>query len=158
MEKLTWVLWQEREFLETLLYRLEVEEMVMSSGRTRWLANAARDVEDVTASLRQVEVMRAVAADEAAVAVGLDPDPSLSDLASAAEEPWRSILVDHRDAFVALTGEIGRVAATNRSLIAAGLRATHETLLGVSDPGATTYTAAGSVRRSAASAAVDWSL
>lgn len=159
MEKLTWVLWREREFLETLLYRLEVEELVMSTGRTRWLANAARDVDEVAASLREIEVLRSVAADETAAALGLDPNPSLTELIAVSEEPWRAILGEHRDAFMMLTDEIARVAATNRALIASGLRATHETLLSVDTGGATTYTAAGSVSHAAArSAVVDWSL
>ena len=38
VEKLSPVLWRERELLETLQYRLEVEQLVMASGRTRWLA------------------------------------------------------------------------------------------------------------------------
>ncbi len=66
MEKLTWVLWRERELLEGLLYRLETEALVMSSGRTRWLPAAARDVEDAARQVREIELLRAVAADEAA--------------------------------------------------------------------------------------------
>ena len=153
MEKLTWVLWRERELLETLLYRLELEELVMSTGRTRWLANTARDVDAAAAALRDVEVMRAVAADEAAEAAGLAPNSSLGDLIAAAPEPWRSILTDHRDTFLALTDEIARVAQTNRALIVAGLRATQDTLLGI-DQGSATYTAAGSVARGDARSAV----
>lgn len=144
MEKLTWVLWQERELLETLLYRLELEELVMSTGRTRWLANAARDVDDAAAALREMEVLRAVAADEAAESAGLAPNAGLGELIAAAPEPWAGILVDHRDSFLALTDEIARVAQANRALIVAGLRATQDTLLGI-DRSAATYTAAGSV-------------
>lgn len=153
MEKLTWVLWRERELLEALLYRLELEELVMSTGRTRWLANTARDVDDAAAALRDVEVMRAVAADEAAEAAGLAPNSSLADLIASAAEPWGSILAEHRDTFLALTDEIARVAQTNRALIVAGLRATQDTLLGI-DQGSATYTAAGSVARGDARSAV----
>jgi hypothetical protein len=158
VEKLTWVLWRERELLEALLYRLELEELVMSTGRTRWLANAARDVDEAAAAMRETEVLRAVAAGEAAEAAGLPPNSSLADLIAAADEPWRSILVDHRDAFMSLTDEIARVAQTNRALIVAGLRATQDTLLGV-DHQAATYTAAGAVDRGESrSAVVDRSL
>lgn len=146
VEKLTWVLWRERELLEALLYRLELEELVMSTGRTRWLANTASDVDAAAAALRDVEVMRAVAADEAAEAAGLAPNSSLGELIASAPEPWRSILTEHRDTFLALTDEIARVAQTNRALIVAGLRATQDTLLGI-DQGSATYTAAGSMDR-----------
>src|SRR5688572_8822543 len=144
VEKLTWVLWRERELLEGLLYRLEAEELVMASGRTRWIAASARDVEDAVRQIREVEVLRAVAADEAAAAVGLDPNPSPNALAAAADEPWTSILHEHRDALMVLSDEIIKAAATNRGLISAGLRAAHETLLDLGN-GAKTYTADGAV-------------
>ncbi|MDF1605953.1 flagellar export chaperone FlgN [Nocardioides sp. YIM 152315] len=144
MEKLTWVLWQERELLETLLYRLEVEELVMSTGRTRWLGNAARDVDEAAAAVREFEVLRAVAASAAAEAAGLESNAGLGELIAVAAEPWRGILTEHRDNFLSLTDEIARVAQTNRALIVSGLRATQDTLLGV-DRSAATYTAAGAV-------------
>ena len=144
MEKLTWVLWRERELLEGLLHRLEMEELVMSSGRTRWLPAAARDVEEVVGRIRETEVLRAAAADEAAASVGLDPNPSLNALVAAADEPWKTILAEHREAFSVLSEEIIQAAATNRGLISAGMRAAHETLLDL-EAGATTYTADGAV-------------
>lgn len=153
MEKLTWVLWRERELLEELLYRLEIEELVMSTGRTRWLTNASRDVEGAAATLREYEVLRAVAADEAADAAGLQPGSNLGALIDAAGEPWAGILSDHRDSFLRLTDEIARVAQTNRALIVAGLRATQDTLLGVERSG-TTYTAGGAVDTGDARSAV----
>jgi len=158
VEKLTWVLWRERELLETLLYRLDVEALVMSSGRTRWLNNASRDVDEAVEVLREVELLRAVAADEAAEAAGLSPNASLSELIAVADEPWVGILTEHRDSFMALVEEIARVAQSNRALIVSGLRATQDTLLGI-DRSASTYTAAGSVDRGQSrSTVVDWSL
>ncbi len=142
MEKLSLVLWRERELLETLQYRLEVEQLVMANGQTRWLAHAAREVEEAVDQLREMELLRAVAADQAAAEAGLAPNPSLADLIEAADEPWRAILADHREAFAATSEEIERIAATNRVLIAHGLRAAHETLLGT-DVGGRMYTAAG---------------
>ena len=94
----------------------------MAGGRTRWIAAAARDVEDAARQIREVEVLRAIAADEAAAAVGLDPNPSLSALAAAADEPWASILTEHREALMVLSDEIIKSAATNRSLISAAPR------------------------------------
>jgi hypothetical protein len=158
VEKLSLVLWQERELLEALQYRLEVEQLVMATGRTRWLAHAARDVEAAVEELRGMELLRAVAADEAAATAGLEPNPSLAALVEAADEPWRSILADHREAFAAMSEEIERIAATNRVLIAHGLRAAHETLLGTA-AGGQIYTAAGAaVSDGARTAVVDRSL
>jgi hypothetical protein len=132
MEKLSLILWRERELLETLQYRLEQEQLLLASGRTRWLIRAAREVEAVLETIRETEVLRAIAADEAAASVGLPPASSLRSLADAAGEPFRSLLVDHRDAFEAATLEITALADANRDLITTGYRSARETLMDLS--------------------------
>ena len=133
MEKLSLVLWRERELLDTLLFKLETEQLILAGGRTRWLARAAREVEIVLDQLRKTEVLRAVAADEAADEAGLDANPSLRALAESVGEPWRTILFDHRDAFVAVTREITELADANRHLITSGYRSAREALLTLGD-------------------------
>jgi hypothetical protein len=143
MEDLSLILWRERELLETLLYRLEVEKLVLASGGSRWLATSAREVEVVLDALRETELVRAVAADEAAAKIGLASNPSLRALAEAVDEPWRSILLDHREAFVTYMQEITAIAAANRELLTTGQLAMRETLLGLTDA-ASTYSPDGS--------------
>lgn len=133
MEKLSQILWRERDLLELLLYRLEVEQLVLASARTTWLMRAAREVEQTLETLRETEVLRAVAADEAASMVGLAPNPSLSALAEASPEPWRTILLDHREAFAAVTRQITDMADANRDLITSGYHSARETLLALGD-------------------------
>jgi hypothetical protein len=133
MEKLSQILWRERGLLEALHYRLEMEQLVLGSGRTRWLARSAHEVEQLLEVLRETEIVRAVAADEVAASIGLSHNPSLRALAEAVEEPWRSIMYDHRDAFLNLTGEISALAETNRGLLATGLRSTREALLSIAE-------------------------
>ncbi|CAB4724668.1 MAG: flagellar protein FlgN [Actinobacteria bacterium] len=133
MEQLSQILWRERELLETLLYRLEVEQLVLASGRPHWLMRAAKDVEAVLQALRETEVLRAVAADSAASVVGLSPNPSLKALAHAAEEPWRTILLDHREAFASMTQRVTEMADANRDLITSGYRSAREALLSIGD-------------------------
>lgn len=129
MDKLSQVLWRERELLETLSYRLEVEQLVLASGRTGWLARATDEVEQVLTALREAELARAVAADEAAASVGLDSAPSLRRLAEAVDEPWRTILLDHRDAFEQVSRHVEQLALRNRELLTSGLRSAREALL-----------------------------
>jgi FlgN protein len=129
MEKLSLILWRERELLETLLFKLEVEQLVMATGRTRWLLPAAKEVETVLETIRQTEVLRAVAADEAAEQLGLPPNPSLRSLAETVAEPWASILADHREAFASITTEVTAMADANRELVTAGIRSARETLM-----------------------------
>lgn len=142
MEKLSLILWRERELLDTLLFRLEAEQLVLAGGRTRWLARAAREVEAVLASIRETETLRAVAADEVAERLGLLPNPSLSELIDTVDEPWKAILSDHRQAFAETTAEIEALAEANRDLLTNGFRSARETLLSF-EKAATGYTPTG---------------
>ena len=133
MDKLSVIMWRERELLDTLHYKIAVEQLVLAGGQSRWLMQAARDVEAVLATIRETEVLRAVAADEAAASIGMRSNPSLSALADAVDEPWSSILREHRDAFVAATHEITELADANRDLISAGYLSARDTLLSLGE-------------------------
>ena len=159
MEKLSQILWRERELLDTLLFKLEEERMVLASGRTRWLVRAAREVENVLDTLRETEILRSVAADEVAASIGLEHNPSLRALAEAVDEPWQSILLDHHEAFTAVTHEVVALADANRDLITTGYRSARETLMSLGE-GAQAYGADGSAVAVTDSRRrlVDWSL
>lgn len=151
MEDLSSVLWRERELLETLLYKLEVEQLVLAGGRSHWLATAAREVERVLDRIREIEVLRALELDAVAEQLGLDPNPSLHEIAAASDEPWRSIWLDHREAFTTVATEISAMSESNRELLTAGYHAAQATLLSLSD-GAGTYGADGSMATPTAAA------
>ena len=159
MEKLSQILWRERELLETLLFKLEEEQLVLAAGRTRWLARSAREVASVLETIRETEVLRAVAAEEAADAIGLGSNPSLRALAEAADEPWHSLLLDHHEAFTMITHEIASLADANRELITTGYRSARETLMTLGE-GTQAYAADGSAVAvsEARRPMVDWSL
>ncbi len=133
MERLSLVLWRERELLSELHYRLEVEQLVLASGRSRWLANATRDIDALLGTIRETEMLRAVAADDAAAAAGMAANPSLAALAEAAGAPWTMILTEHREAFVTLTADIVTLADSNKHLISSGYRSARETLLSLGE-------------------------
>jgi hypothetical protein len=159
MEKLSQILWRERELLETLLFKLEEEQLVLAAGRARWLSRAAHEVENVLETIRETEVLRAVVADEAAAELGLDHNPSLRSLAASVDEPWHSLLLDHHEAFTNLTHEIAALADANRELITTGYRSARETLLSFGE-GAESYAADGSAVHVSDSRRpiLDWSL
>src|SRR5215213_5121654 len=127
------VLWRERQLLELLLFKLEEEQLVLSSGRSRWLGHATREVEQVLDQLRTAELGRAMEVDDAARELGVEPGSALLALAKAAPEPWGELLTSHRDAFIALTAEIQDVAHGNRDLLASSHRAAQETILGLQE-------------------------
>ena len=157
MEDLSSVLWRERELLETLAYKLEVEQLVLAAGRTHWLAAAAREVELVLENIRDLEVLRAVEVDAVAEELGLDPNPSLREIAEACDESWRSIWLDHREAFTTVAAQITRLSESNRDLLTAGYQAAQATLLSLAASSGT-YGSDGSVTSSRRSALVDRSL
>lgn len=157
MEDLSSVLWRERELLETLLYKLEVEQLVLAGGRSRWLPAAAREIEAVLANIRDIELLRAVEVDEVAEELGLDPNPSLKDLAATSPEPWNAIWLDHREAFRTVAAEISAMADSNRELLTAGYQAAQATLLSMSE-GPGTYSPDGSVAPDRRVSLVDRSL
>ncbi|MBO9553070.1 flagellar export chaperone FlgN [Cellulomonas sp.] len=127
------VLWHQRNLLELLLFKLEEEQMILTSGRSRWLSHATREVETVLDEIRQAELGRAVAADTAAMHLGLLPGSSLAMLAEHAPAPWDELLRAHRDAFASLSAEIGQLADGNRELLRMSHRATQETLASLQD-------------------------
>lgn len=133
LEQLSEVLWRERHLLELLLFKLEEEQLVLSSGRTRWLGHATREVETVLDEIRTAELGRAVEADQVAAALGLETGSSLAELAAHAPAPWDDLLRAHRDAFASLTSEISTLADGNRELLAVSHRAAQETLMSLQD-------------------------
>jgi hypothetical protein len=140
VDKLSQILWRERELLEQLAYELEIERLVLASGRTKWLANATRDIDETLTAIRSTEVLRAVAADEAAEELGLTPNPSLAGLAEVAGDPWRAILHEHRDALLGIAREIAELSEDNKGLLTAGYRSAQETLLSIGGASSETYT------------------
>jgi hypothetical protein len=123
------VLWRERELLDSLLFFLETEQLMLAAGRTRWLAQASVEIERTTAALRETELLRAVDADQVAAELGIGADPSLSALAEVAEEPWCTIFNDQREALLSITEQITQMASANRSMLAKAQRATRTALL-----------------------------
>jgi hypothetical protein len=140
------VLWRQRDLLERLVYRLECEQLLLAAGRTRFLAMATAEVETLLAELRVLEMQRCRAADQVAGEAGLPPGVSLEELAAAVQPPWTGVLVEHREALLVLTRELATLAETNRTLVAAGMKAVESTLAGLgagSDASAVGYDASG---------------
>ena len=129
-ERVSAVLWQERELLELLAFKL-AEQSLLAGANTRWLPHATREVDRVLERIREAELLRAVVVDEAAAGVGLAPGASLRALAEAAPPQWASLLAEHRDAFLVLINEITTNAEANRTVLATGQRSAQETLLGL---------------------------
>lgn len=106
MRALSDVLWHERDLLELLAHRLDVEQVLLETGRTKRIALAARETETALDENRTAELARTAEAEAAAVALDLPPHASLGELAEAAPPPWDDILIEHREALRELVEEI----------------------------------------------------
>jgi hypothetical protein len=144
MEDLSSVLWRERELLDRLLFKLEVEQLVLTSGRSHWLPLAAREIEAVLDDIRNIELLRAVALDNLAAELGIPANPSLRDLSEHSPEPWKGLWLDHREAFTTSATAISQMSQSNRVLLTAGYQAAQATLLSM-EVKSPTYSADGSV-------------
>jgi len=150
LDEVSQTLWRERELLQLLVCKLEVEQLVLAAGRARWLPAVTREVEYVLAEVKQVELLRAVLVDGVAAQLGLQPGATLRELAQAAPPPWDTILEQHRIAFLTTSDELRAVARINRDLLAQGARAVQEALAWLSENGdrnaTATYSSAGAAR------------
>jgi transposase len=142
-QDLSALLWQERELLELLVFKLEEEQLLLTSGKTRWLHHATREVEQVLERLRETGLARAVHASGVAGAWGIDDSATLRELVAAAPDgPWQELLSAHLQAMTALVAQIAALRDTNQQFLRAASRSTQETLAGIGT-GAGTYAADG---------------
>jgi hypothetical protein len=125
---LSQTLWRQHQLLESLLYRMEVQHLVLASGHGRWVERAAADVEGTVDVLREEELIRAALVARVAERLGLDSAASLAELVAAAPEPWSEIFRDHRRAFLELVEQIETTSRTNRDLLRRSLQLTREML------------------------------
>ena len=133
------ILWRERQLLELLLFKLEEEQLILASGRTRWLTHATREVETVLAEIKRVELDRAVQLESVAAQLGFRRTPTLKELADLTTGPWGRIFSEHRNALLELAQEIDGLAQTNREMLARGQRAAREALQTLGELSPDTY-------------------
>lgn len=145
LDALSRQLWKQREILESLLFKLEEERLLTATGSSRWLPRATKELEDAIAQAQSIELARAVESEAAAQELGLAPNASLKELAEATEEPWQTLLNQHREALTQLATEIAQVSQANQEILASLQRATQEILMGVQNVG-TIYNEDGSVK------------
>jgi hypothetical protein len=119
VNELVSVLNRERQVLETLLFRLLEARGLLATGEARFLGWAAEDLEQASESVREVELRRATVVAEM---IEGDDSPTLRDLVDATDEPYASLLDDHRIALGRLAVEVGAATEATQELADEGLR------------------------------------
>ncbi len=139
------ILWRERQLLELLVFKLEEEQLVLAAGRSRWLAYATREVENVLAEIKRVELERAVQVADAGRELGLSGSPTLRELAGLTSPPWDGIFAEHRRALLALAQEIDSITKSNRELLQRGHQAAREAIAAMGEIDIDAYDAHGTL-------------
>ena len=142
-QHLSTLLWREHELLDLLLFKAEEKQYLIVTGKSRWLARIAHEIEVVLDQLRTLEVERAAVTEALAVGLGLDANPSLRQVAEAAPAPWNDLFSKHHETLLVLVTELRSLSDSNRGLIEGGLAALDEALLSARTPSAGTYGASG---------------
>jgi hypothetical protein len=141
--ELSALLWRERELLETLIFKLEEEQLLLTSGKTRWLKRASAEIERTTDQLRFVGLGRTVEVENVAEEWGGSEGANLRELlALAPEGPWADIFEAHLKTLTELTSQIRSLRDANEQFLRAAARSSQETLSNVSGP-ARTYDSRG---------------
>src|SRR6516165_10077477 len=99
------LLWNEREALELVHYKLVQEQLLLQAGETRWLAKADAEVAEAIRRMRMSEVLRAAEMERILTDLGLPATATLGELAEVAPEPWDLVLTEHRAALRQLAAE-----------------------------------------------------
>jgi hypothetical protein len=141
--ELSAMLWRERELLELLTFKLEEEQLLLMSGKTRWLQHATREVEQVLERVREAGLGRSVEVAALAKEWGTDENAALRELiAHAPAGPWAEIFTSHLTAMSSLAAQIKELRDSNEQFLRQAARSTQETLAGL-DSEPNTYDARG---------------
>lgn len=145
-------LWRERELLDLLVFKLEEEQLLLTSGKSRWLSFATREVEQVLERLREAGLERAVEVATLAASWNLPENATLREIIAAAPSPaWSETFAGHLQALTDVTGQIEALRDSNLQYLRAASRSTQETLARL-DAESGTYDSSGSTDTTRASA------
>jgi len=114
-------LWRQRDLILRLIYRLEVQQLVLVSGRSQWITVSTEDVDDAIETVRRQEIRRSRLVEDLSPLLGTAPDASLRDLIDAAPAPWDLILAEHHTEFLRLASQAEDAARNSRDILQQGL-------------------------------------
>jgi hypothetical protein len=132
-------LWLLREQLEQLVCALDIQQLVLTNNRLRWLPLVTEDVEQLVDEIRASETERTTLSARVATELGLPEHASLAELAEAIGEPHTSVWRRHRLSLLALRAEIESISSANRSVGLRGIAANREALVALGGDALDTY-------------------
>ncbi|MEX8057748.1 MULTISPECIES: flagellar export chaperone FlgN [Microbacterium] len=126
---------RQREVLELMLFKLEELEMLLSTGRTRWVHHATVEVDRVAKALTSATIERDALFFDVAAEWGAPEATALRELIDVAPtDAWREVLGSHHEALSALAAEIAEKKGSVNQHLRTALRVTQETIAGLGEP------------------------
>lgn len=124
-------LWELRESFDLLVYRCEVQELVLAAGRADSLPRAVAEVESALTAVQAQNPQVAKVLQEAAWELGIDDDgPGLRDVLDGVPDEWRTPIGDHLAALETMQDRITRSVAVSAEIAARGVALTNDILAG----------------------------
>lgn len=152
-EDLAQQLWAMRELLEQMVYKLEMQGLLLAANRTRWMPFLNAEIETLIEAINAVDKDRAAASAALARSYGLPGGAPLSEILVHVGNPWAPVLTQHRLLLLSLQAEIEDIAHTNADLARRGVSRSREIIaslgdnsVNVYDPRGNSSTLAGAVR------------
>lgn len=133
LDDLSHQLWTLRELLDQLVYKLEVQQLLLGAGRSRWLPYVGAELDALLTAIDDVDRARARASRAVTDRVGLPVDASLGELAVAVGEPMGQVLRSHRIHLQSLHDQVADVSRSNHELARRGLASTRDLLAALGD-------------------------
>ncbi len=140
-------LWTLRELMSQLLCALEVQQLVLTNQRLRWLPMISANVEKVVDEIRHAEAERILVSQRVARSYRLRDDASLAELAHVAEEPHAEIWRQSRLHLLAIQSEIDAFAQENQELNRRGMGSTVSVIRHLHGESSETYDPHGATER-----------
>lgn len=127
---------REREMLELLLFRLDVQQLLVSAGRTRGIHHAVTELERAITALPTATLSRDTLVTVVADEWGVPDAVTLKQLIAAAPTAtWQEIFTEYLVTMLALVVEIRQMGKLNQQHLGAALRIAEETLSGETPQG-----------------------
>ena len=106
-------LWLLRQQMEQLVCALDIQQLVLTNDRLRWLPMVTENVEQIVVDIRESEVARIAVSRRIAASLGLGAEASLTELIADVGEPYTSIWRQHRLHLLSLQTEIEDLSQAN---------------------------------------------
>jgi len=138
-EDLSHQLWTMRELLEQLVFKLEVQGLLLGASRARWMPFIAVEIEGIIDAIADVDRLRAAASAKVTANRGLPPGTSLAQLIDHIGAPWAVLLGQHRLHLLSLQAEVEELSRSNHELARRGVFRTREMLASLGEHGVDVY-------------------